>query len=86
MMQPATAAVIAATRTAAAETSFINFICGCLCSDIRSMIFSIAVLKSSATHTKPTANTNTNASEVVTLIQILRAITAIVAIKCRIIL
>ena len=53
MIQPVTSAMIAITRTAAADTSLINFICGCCCGQTISQSFSMAVLNSSAIQTRP---------------------------------
>ena len=54
-MHPVITAAMAAINTAPAYMSFINFIEGCLSVEIKSIILSIAVLNSSATHTKPMA-------------------------------
>lgn len=57
-MAPVTKAVNAAISTAAADISFISLTCGCRPGEMKSMIFSIAVLNISADHTKPVTSTS----------------------------
>src|SRR2546423_6772268 len=59
-------AVMAEMRTAAADTSLINFMEGWYSSETISANFSTAVLNNSAAHTKPVANTIVTASVLVT--------------------
>lgn len=58
--------MIAATKTAAAETSLMIFIAGNFSVEIKSASFSIAVFNNSANHTKPITITNaiTSSSEI----------------------
>ena len=52
-MHPVIKDAMAAIKTTPADLSFINHFGACLSVDIKSIILSIAVLNSSATHTKP---------------------------------
>ena len=81
MKQPVIMAISAAIKTAAADKSLITLIAGFFFIEIKSAIFSIAVLKISATHTKPTAKINTITSIRETGKMIDKPITAIVATK-----
>ena len=60
--QPVITAMRAAIKTAAADSSLMVLIFGFNSVEIKSIIFSIAVLNISATHTKPTAKINAIAS------------------------
>ena len=55
---PVIIAIKDAINTAAADKSFIYFTCGWRCGEMKSMIFSIAVLNISATQTNPVTITN----------------------------
>ena len=81
MKQPVITAISAATKTAAADRSLMVLITGFVSFEIKSAIFSIAVLKISATHTKPTAKVNAIASIRETGKMIDKPITAMVAAK-----
>lgn len=81
MKQPVITAISAAIKTAAADKSLMVLIAGFVSFEIKSAIFSIAVLKISDTHTKPIAKVNAIASIRETGQMTDKPITAIVAAK-----
>ena len=81
-MQPVINAVMAATNTAAAEISLMFLISVCCFSEMKSIIFSIAVLNSSAVQTNPVTIQSTIAS--IVDIATIRAVTPMASVikKC----
>ena len=80
--QPMVSAVIALTKTAPAARSFIFLIVVCRSGEIKSATFSMDVLMSSRTNTKPIAKTIAIHSNVEISSRKPKTMTAIAAIRC----